>query len=92
MAACLPILDFLKILELLVIAFFGLKWSTKFQKDRLNGLKVILFSKTHDNRRHAAAVLDFLKILKLQVVALVGLKWPTNFQKDRSTGLKVIIF
>jgi hypothetical protein len=64
---------FLKILKLQVIALVGLKWPTKFKKDRSNGLKVMIFSKIQDGRRPAAAILDFLKILKLQVVALVCL-------------------
>jgi hypothetical protein len=91
--ACGRHLGFFEILKLEVVALGGLKWPTKFQKERSNGLKVIIFSKIQDGRRPATAILDFfMKILKLQVVALVGLKWPTKFQKDRSNGLKVIIF
>jgi hypothetical protein len=64
---------FLKILKLQLIALVGLKSPTKFQKDRSNGLKVMIFSKIQDGRWPAAAILDFLKILKLQLRALVGL-------------------
>jgi hypothetical protein len=73
----------LKFFKLQVVALVGLKWPSKFQKDRLNGLKVMRFSKIQDGRRRAAAILDFLKILKLQLIALVGLKWTTKSQKDR---------
>jgi hypothetical protein len=37
---------FLKILELQVIALVGLKWPTKFQKDRQHGLKLCDFQKS----------------------------------------------
>jgi hypothetical protein len=76
-----------------VVALVGPNWPTSFQKDRSNGLKVIVFSKIQVGRRRAAAIFNFFHIiLKLQVIALVFLKWPTKFQKVRSNGLKVMIF
>jgi hypothetical protein len=54
-----PFRIFFKIFKLQLVTVVGLKWPTKFQKNRSNGVKVMIFSKIQDGRRPAAAILDF---------------------------------